>query len=69
MLKKTKAMFFGDSFHRNSNPQFTLTLNGGLMDFVDDYEYLGVKLDPCLRFEEKNDEKKKRLTSGVTGLV
>ena len=26
-VKKNKAMFFGNSFRRDSNPQFTLTLN------------------------------------------
>ena len=61
MLKKTKAMFFGDSFRRNSNLQFTLTLNGGLIDFADDYEYLGVKLDPRLHFDKHMSKVKRNI--------
>ena len=53
-------MFFGDSFRRNSNPKFTLTLNGDLIDFVDNYEYLGVKLDPRLHFDKHMSKVKRR---------
>ena len=54
-------MFFGDSFRRNSNLQFTLTLNGGLIDFADDYEYLGVKLDPHLHFDKHMSKVKRNV--------
>ena len=54
-------MFFGDSFRRDSNPQFTLTLNGGLIDFVDNYEYLGVKLDPRLHFDKHMSKVKRNV--------
>ena len=60
-VKKTKAMFFGNSFRRDANPQFTLTLNGGLIDFVDNYEYLGVKLDPCLHFDKHMSKVKRNV--------
>ena len=54
-------MFFGNSFRRDSNPQFTLTLNGGLIYFVDDYEYLGVKLDPRLHFDKHMSKVKRNV--------
>ena len=60
-VKKTKAMFFGNSFRRDSSPQFTLTLNGGLIDFVDNYEYLGVKLDPRLHFDKHMSKVKRNV--------
>ena len=60
-VKQTKAMFFGNSFRRDSNPQFTLTLNGGLIDFADDYEYRGVKLDPRLHFDKHMSKVKRNV--------
>ena len=54
-------MFFGNSFRRDSNPQFTLTLNGGPIDFVDNYEYLGVKLDPRLHFDKHMSKVKRNV--------
>ena len=50
-IEKTKTMFFGSKAKINSSELPDLTINGGIVNRVKTYTYLGIKLDEQLTLE------------------
>uniref|UniRef100_A0A3B5BCC6 Reverse transcriptase domain-containing protein n=1 Tax=Stegastes partitus TaxID=144197 RepID=A0A3B5BCC6_9TELE len=49
--KKTKRMIFNKNLPQIQSPINIISLDGSIIDFVNNYKYLGIWLDPCLSFE------------------
>ena len=53
--KKTKYMLFGTKHKLNNIPNFNLYMGGELLERVETFKYLGVKLDQHLTFQDHID--------------
>ena len=51
-VAKTKLMFFGTQARTNLVQTESLVFNGGVVNRVDEYKYLGIMLDTRLHFDK-----------------